>query len=107
MRGFRRGLGIEPLTPLWWLSRPLWWLVLGAVTFGLVALLGRFETPRRDDSPAPPLWLPVLVTLLACGGLGFMAGQGIVGVDGVHWWWPVLVIGAVGLLRLPTTARRQ
>ena len=43
------------------------------------------------------------MTVLACGGLGFMAGQGIVGVDGVHWWWPLLVVGAVGLLRLPLT----
>ena len=101
------GLGVEPLTPLWWLTRPVWWLVLGGVTLGLVALLGRFETPRRDDSPPPPTWLPVLVTLLACGGLGFMAGQGIVAADGVHWWWPVLVIAAVGLLRLPLPARSR
>jgi hypothetical protein len=101
------GLGIEPLTREWWLTRPLWWLVLGTVTLGLVALLGRFETPRRDDSPPPPLWLPALVTVLACGGLGFMAGKGIVGADGVHWWWPLLVVGAVALLRLPVTAGRE
>ncbi len=101
------GLGIEPLTRAWWLTRPLWWLVLATVTLGLVVLIGRFETPRRDDSPPPPLWLPVLVTVLACGGLGFMAGKGIVGADGVHWWWPLLVVGAVAMLRLPLTARRE
>lgn len=100
------GLGVEPLTRAWWLTRPLWWLVLAAVTLGLVALLGRFETPRRDDSPPPPTWLPVLVTVLACGGLGFMAGQGIVAADGVHWWWPLLTVAAVGLLRLPVSAGR-
>ena len=99
--------GIEPLSRTWWLTRPLWWLVLATVTLGLVALLGRFETPRRDDSPPPPLWLPVLVTVLACGGLGFMAALGIVSVDGVNWWWPLLVVGAVGLLRLPLTAGRE
>jgi hypothetical protein len=99
------GLGVEPLSRGWWLSRPLWWLVLGAVTLGFIAAFGRFETPRPDDSPPPPAWLPVLVCVLACGGLGFMAGRGIVGVDGVHWWWPVLTIGAVALLRLRVAAR--
>lgn len=94
------GLGIEPLTPAWWATRPVWWAVLGALTVGFVALLGRIETPRpREDAPVPA-WLPVLVTVLACGGLGSMAGQGVVGDDGVHWWWPVLVMGAVALLRL-------
>lgn len=98
------GLGIEPMTAGWWLSRPVWWLVLASVTLGLVALLGRFENPRRDDRPPPPTWLPVLVTVLACGGLGFMAAKGIVGADGVHWWWPVVVVAAVSLLRLPLEA---
>ena len=36
-----------------------------------------------------------------------MAAMGIVAADGVHWWWPLLVVGAVGLLRLPLTARRR
>lgn len=99
------GLGVEPLTLAWWLTRPLWWAALALVTLGLVALLGRFETPRPDDSPAPPVWLPVLVTVMACGGLGFMAGQGIVDAEGVHWWWPLLPVAAVALLRLPVTAR--
>jgi len=95
------GLGVEPVTAAWWLSRPLWWLALGLATAGFVALLGRFEAPRRDDSPAPPLWLPVLAALLGCGGLGFMAAMGIVDDAGVHWWWPLLPVAAVALLRLP------
>ena len=99
------GLGVEPLLAGWWLSRPLWWAVLALVTLGLVALLGRFETPTRDDSPPPPAWLPVLVTVLPCGGLGFMAGQGIVDEAGVHWWWPLLPVAALALLRLPVGAR--
>ena len=98
------GLGVTPMTPAWWATRPLWWAALALVTLGFIALLGRFETPRRDESPAPPTWLPVLVTVLACGGLGFMAAQGIVGVDGVHWWWPVLTVASVALLRLPVRA---
>ena len=99
------GLGVEPLTRGWWLTRPLWWAGLGLVTLGLVALLGRFETPVRDDSPAPPVWLPVLATVLACGGLGFMAGQGIVDESGVTWWWPLLPVAAVGLLHVRVATR--
>jgi hypothetical protein len=101
------GLAVEPLSRGWWLTRPLWWLTLAAVTLGAIALLGRFETPRADDAPPPPVWLPVVVCVLACGGLGFMAGQGIVGLDGVHWWWPLLVVGAVTMLRLKVEAPRR
>lgn len=101
------GLGVEPMSGAWWASRPLWWAVLAAVTIGFVALLGRFETPRGLDPAPVPVWLPVGIALLACGGLGSMAGQGIVGADGVHWWWPLLVVGAVALLRVsPRPARR-
>jgi len=94
------GLRLDPLSAGWWASRPLWWAALALVTFGAVAALGRFETPRRDDSVPPPVWLPVVVTVVACGGLGLMAAKGIVGDDGVHWWWPVLTVAAVGLLLL-------
>ena len=31
--------------------------------------------------------------------------KGIVGADGVHWWWPVLTVGSVALLRLPVRRR--
>lgn len=98
------GLGVEPVSALWWVTRPLWWAVLALVTAGFVAVFGRWESPRADASPAPPTWLPLLVTVLACGGLGFMAGQGIVSDHGVHWWWPVLTVAAVGLIALPRPA---
>ena len=101
------GLGVEPVSGAWWATRPLWWTVLAVVTLGFVSVFGRFETPRRDDSPPPPLWLPVLVTVLACGGLGFMAALGLVSSDGVHWWWPLITVGAIGLLGLPVTARHR
>ena len=101
------GLGVEPLSAAWWGTRPLWWALLAAVTVGLVALLGRFETPRKDDSPAPPAWLPMLLTVLACGGLGVMAAQGLVTSEGVRWWWPLLTVAAVAALRVTRAPGRR
>jgi peptidoglycan/LPS O-acetylase OafA/YrhL len=89
------GLRAEPLSSTWWLERPLWWLVLALVTAGFVALFGRFETPRRDERPAPPVWLPILACVGMCAGLGVMALEGIVGRDGVHWWWPLVPIASL------------
>ncbi len=98
-------LGPEPLTVTWWSTRPLWWLALGAGTAAVVALVGRFERPRPDPpgSPAVAAWRPVAATVLSCGGLGLMAGQGLVGADGLRWWWAALPILGVALLhRRPT-----
>lgn len=34
-------------TARWWLERPLWILVPGAILAGMIAVVGRFERPRR------------------------------------------------------------
>lgn len=94
------GLGFEPNTTLWWVTRPLWIAVLGLVLLGFIAALGRFENPRRDDRPAPPTWLAVLACVLTCGGLAVMARFGVVDEDGVNWIWPILPIVGQALLRL-------
>ncbi|HHU09070.1 MAG TPA: acyltransferase [Intrasporangiaceae bacterium] len=99
------GLGIEPLTGAWWATRPLWFAVLAVVVFGFVALLGRFENPRRDERPAPPTWLAVLASVLTCGGLAVMAKFGIVDAGGVNWIWPLLPIAAQVLLWLVPRGR--
>ncbi|MGP5076514.1 acyltransferase family protein [Brachybacterium alimentarium] len=102
------GLGPTPLSGLWWATRPLWALVLLGVTALLVLLFGRFEDPRADDRPAPPLWQPLLAAVLVCSGLAVMADAGMVGPDGLHWIWPVLPLvgmlagGVVGLRRSTT-----
>lgn len=93
------GLGVEPGSAAWWLTRPLWVGVLAVVVTGFVALLGRFENPRRDTRPAPPMWLAVLACVLTCGGLAVMAKFGMVGESGVQWWWPALPVAAQVLLR--------
>lgn len=93
------GLHAEPLSAAWWATRPLWYAVLIAVTVGFIAVFGRFENPPKDDGdPDMAPWRPIVATVLGCGGLGFMAAQGIVGPDGVNWWWPLLPVAGVALL---------
>jgi peptidoglycan/LPS O-acetylase OafA/YrhL len=89
------GLRAAPLTTVWWATRPVWFAVLGAVTLVLVLAFGRFETPIRDRRPAPSVWRPAVATLALCGGLGVMAGSGLVSAEGVHWVWPLVPVGAL------------
>ena len=98
------GLGIEPLSAAWWLSRPLWFLVVGVVTIGLVALLGRFERPAPDPRPAPPAWRPVVAVIGVCAGLGLLAAIGIADPEGLNGFiltLPIVGVVAGGLVRLP------
>jgi fucose 4-O-acetylase-like acetyltransferase len=94
------GLRWAPLSAAWWVTRPLWIGVLALVVLLAVALLGRFENPRRETRPAPPMWVAVLAVVLTCGGLGVMAKFGIVDDAGVNWVWPLLPIAAQVLLRV-------
>jgi hypothetical protein len=95
------GLGIDPLSTTWWLTRPVWFVVVGVVTFVLVAVFGRFERPRRDDRPAPAAWRPVLAVIGVCAGLGLLAAIGIAdehGLNGLVLSLPIIgvIIGGVG-----------
>ncbi|HEY0774203.1 MAG TPA: acyltransferase family protein, partial [Nocardioidaceae bacterium] len=105
-----RGLAVEPLTAPWWLTRPVWYVVLGTVTAGLVALLGRFETQDVDPRPAPPRWRPVIAVVGVCAGLGALAVLGIADADGLHGWLLVVPLASLalgGVVRLPRILRRR
>jgi hypothetical protein len=78
------GFGIEPLTGLWWLTRPIWFGVLAIPTLMLIVVFGRYERPRTDSRRAPPWWRPVLAVVLICAGLGFLAAIGIADDDGLN-----------------------
>ena len=93
------GLRWEPLSGIWWATRPVWILLLAGLVLGFVALLGRFETPARDPRPEPPAWVAVMACVLTCGGLAVMAKFGIVGESGVQWLWPLLPLAGQALLR--------
>lgn len=104
------GLGITPLTPGWWLTRPLWFLVLGLLTLGLVAIFGRFENPVEDARPDPPWWRPVLAVLAICAGLGLLAAVGIADADGLNGLvlsLPILGVVIGGVARIPGGTRPE
>lgn len=99
------GLGIEPLSARWWLTRPVWFVGLALLTTGLTAVFGRFERPRPDARPAPPAWRPLLAVVGVCAGLGLLAALGIAdedGLNGLILTLPIIgvVLGGVGGARL-------
>ena len=100
------GMGTEPGTAQWWQTRPVWVAVLAAVTFALVAGLGRLENPPAETRPAPRTWQPLLATVAVCGGLAVMARSGIVGDDGVQWVWPLLPVAGLVATRVIPLRRR-
>jgi surface polysaccharide O-acyltransferase-like enzyme len=98
------GFGVEPLTGLWWATRPVWFAILAIVTVGLLAVFGRFERPTSDDRAAPAAWRPVLAVAFVCGGLGLLAAIGIAdadGLNGVILSLPVVGILLGGIARIP------
>lgn len=78
------GLGIAVGTVTWWLTRPLWLAVMTVMVVPFIVAFGKFERPRPDNRPAPPLWKPVTATLAACAGLGLLAAGGIADTDGLN-----------------------
>ncbi|MDP9494056.1 MAG: acyltransferase, partial [Actinomycetota bacterium] len=98
------GLGIEPLSPAWWLTRPIWFAVLGVVTIGLIAIFGKFERPAPDPRPSPPAWQPILAVISICAGLGLLAAIGIADEDGLNGLvlsLPVIGVLLGGVVRVP------
>lgn len=106
------GFGVDPLSAVWWLTRPLWFAVLIVPTALLIAIFGRYERPESDPRSAPPWWRPVIAVALVCAGLGLLAAIGIAdeeGLNGLVLSLPIVgvVIGGVSRVpwaRQPTTA---
>ncbi len=102
------GLGVEPLTPAWWADPAA---VVAGARHGH-ARLRRAARPVRDAAArrltaAADLAARCSSPCSPAAGWGSWRRWASSSADGVHWWWPLLVVGAVGLLRLPLTAHRQ
>ncbi len=98
------GLGMEPLSSVWWLTRPVWFVVVAVPTLALMAIFGRYERPDRDERQAPPAWQPVLAVVIVCAGLGLLAAIGIAdeqGLNGLVLSLPVIGVVVGGVSRLP------
>ncbi|HEU4894949.1 MAG TPA: acyltransferase, partial [Acidimicrobiia bacterium] len=98
------GLGAEPLSEAWWLTRPLWFIVVAIPTLGLMAIFGRYERPDTDLRPAPAWWRPVLAVSLICAGLGLLAAIGIADEDGLNGLvlsLPILGVFLGGVAHVP------
>jgi fucose 4-O-acetylase-like acetyltransferase len=88
------GLTAAPGSPGWWLLRPVWLAVYLVALAGLAMIFGRFERDRPGISPAAP-WRQVLGAAFVCGGLAFLALDGVAG-SGVLGIRPVALLPFVG-----------
>lgn len=98
------GFHLVPVTGAWWASRLVWIALLSTLTFLVVLVVGRFESPSPDPRPAGPAWQPIAATVCVCGGLAVMASEGIVSDRGLMWFWPTLAIAGMvlfGVVRIP------
>lgn len=90
------GLGIEPVSPVWWLTRPVWIGILTFTTLALSLVFSRFERPRVDLRPEPRSSRPVLAVLMICVGLGLLASGGIADLEGLNGW--ILTLPVIGMV---------
>ena len=101
----------EPLSPAWWVSRPLWLIVVGLAVVPVVRLFSRFERGRRVDiarrmprAAAPALSpTPLSVTLDTLLGAAGVATALIAGFSAV----PAMVSLALLLVALGGTRRMR
>jgi peptidoglycan/LPS O-acetylase OafA/YrhL len=68
------GLGIEPASLEWWLTRPIWIAVLFACLLPVALLLGPLERRSRPpDAPVPSAPRLILGAVLVCLGVALLA----------------------------------
>jgi hypothetical protein len=93
------GLELAPGSAAWWAARPLWLGAALALLAALVALLGRFERPAGEPSPADRAWRSVAGATAAAVGMSAVALGGIAGPRGLRVWAVALLLAGVWLVR--------
>ncbi len=99
------GLGVEPGSSDWWLSRPLWVIVLFLALLPFALVLSSLERRGRPaDLPVPGTIRQVLGALMICLGIALLAMYGFGGgpVANLDWAAFSLVIAGSGLAGLLT-----
>lgn len=103
-------VSLVPGTASWWLWRPVWMIVYGLCCFVFVALFARFERSRPDrNTTRRSAFRLVLGSLVACGGLAFLAFDGVAATHGLGIRvLPVLapIFGALVAGTVPMRLRR-
>jgi surface polysaccharide O-acyltransferase-like enzyme len=98
------GLGLEPGTSEWWLSRPAWLSILTAALLPVALLFSPLERRGRPaDAPVPSAARQIAGATLICLGVAVLAlygfgGTRIVGLDVAAFVSVVVGAGASGLL---------
>jgi peptidoglycan/LPS O-acetylase OafA/YrhL len=68
------GMGLEPGTQEWWLTRPVWLALLYTLLLPLTLALSVFERlPRSPDAPIPAAGRQVGGALMICLGIAYLA----------------------------------
>ena len=98
------GLGIEPGSSEWWLSRPVWIALLFALLLPVALLLSPLERRGQPaDAPVPAAARQVVGALMVCLGIALLAMYGFGGgpiarLDLIAFMLVIVGSGASGLL---------
>lgn len=89
------GLTVEPGSGVWWAVRPVWLGIYLLALVGFALVFGLFERGGAGGPPAAA-WRQIVGAALVCGGLAFLALDGIGGEGwlGLRWW--VVLLPLVG-----------
>lgn len=102
------GLGVEPGSGAWWATRPIW---LGIYLLALTAITLVFATFERGgtERPPAPAWRQIVGAALICGGLSFLALDGIGGTGwlGLRWWVVLLPLAGAAVAGVNPLARAK
>jgi fucose 4-O-acetylase-like acetyltransferase len=102
------GLGLQPGSTDWWVTRPVWILTCAGVLSLFVTIFGRFEQPPRAAGATPlPAWQPVVGATGVCVGLAALAlgGIGAPGTLGIRIWIVALTLVGAALATGPALRR--
>ena len=100
------GLDLQPASGAWWALRPIWLGIYLLALTGFVLVFGMFER-GGGGRPAAAAWRQIAGAVLMCGGLSFLALDGIGGSGwlGLRWWTVLLPLSGAALAGVNPLAR--